>query len=126
MNKRNIIIVLVIFVLLAGIGVGEIVLITNKFGSFHDRLEIAEQKALTESLTPDEYGQVWQYWKNHRTLFEFFLTHHETIEVEMRLAEAHAHLRNADFKALTVQLRALIELSAHIPLNCTPKIEHIL
>jgi len=126
MNKRNLIIAAIIFVLLVAIGIGEIVLINKNFGTFRNKLAANGQMAAAGSLTLGEFDQTWDFWKSKRTFFDFCLTHHETIEVEMRLAECYAYLENGDYDGLNVQLKVLIELSEHIPHKCFPRIEHLL
>lgn len=116
----------IIFVFLIGLGITEMFIIRDNFAALQKEFEEMSVKIESETLTEQEYNDVWQDWKNRRETVEYFLNHTDFAEMDFRMSECHAYIRQGNYADAAAQVDVLIELTKHIPHMLIPTPEHIL
>lgn len=123
---KQVIATVAIFLALLGAGFAEIFVIKSDFAALEQELTQAYAAAREETLTESQFEDIRDDWKVKRERVEFFLNHLDFTEVDFRMAECGAYVKQRDFASAGAQLEVLIELTRHIPHMLMPTPEHVL
>ena len=123
---KQIVAAAVIFLLLVGLGLTEMFVVRDNFSALEKEFTEMAVKIQEETLTEEEYNLIWKDWKNRRETVEFFLNHADFAEMDFRMAECHAYIKQGNYQDAAAQVDVLAELARHIPHLLIPTPEHIL
>ena len=123
---KQIVAAAVIFLLLVGLGLTEMFVVRDNFSALEKEFTEMAVKIQEETLTEEEYNLIWEDWKKRRETVEFFLNHTDFAEMDFRMAECHAYIKQGNYQDAAAQADVLTELTRHIPDLLIPTPEHIL
>ena len=115
----------IIFLIMIGAGIAEIFVIKNNFGILQNQLEHTYALAQEEKLTEDEFLVVYESWQEKREKVEFFLNHTDFAEINYRMSECLAYVKNKKYDEAMAYMQVLIDICKHLPHQIIPTPEHI-
>ena len=108
-----------------GAGLAEVFVVKHNFGILQKQLEHTYTLAQEEKLTEDDFLVVYDSWQEKREKVEFFLNHTDFAEMNYRMSECLAYVKNQKYEEAMAYMQVLIDICKHLPHQITPTPEHI-
>ena len=108
---------LAIILVIIGAGVGEQVYLHHLFDDLHQKsLSIAERVEVEDMVgAHEETVQLQEWWNKRKHLLESIVSHNETKEVTLRIAELEGYIAIDDQKSSYATAQIMVELSTNLP-----------
>ena len=114
-----------IFLIMIGAGFAELFVVKNNFDNLREKLEYTYALAEKQTLTTDEFFEVYDTWQNTREKVEFFLNHTDFAEMNYRMSECLAYVKSKKYDEAMAYMQVLIDICKHLPHQIEPTPEHI-
>jgi di/tricarboxylate transporter len=107
--------ILVSLAIILVFGVVELTIVDRNFSKLKAEVDKLIPRAKEEAITVGDFTPVVSLWQTTRKRSEFFLTHNDLNEVNMRIAECKAFAETGEYSSTHMQLTVLSEILAYIP-----------
>ena len=114
--KRSIF-AIVILLLIVAVGVGEQIWLHSLFDDLHSQTEGILQSLAVEdqALALRQTQQLQRWWEERKHLLEAVVSHNETKEVTLRIAELKGYIAIDDIKSSYATAAILHEMATNVP-----------
>ncbi len=123
---KSIIIPLIALALVVGFGIYEVISINKIYGGFEDKIDYMITLAENKSLTEEEYDYFCQEWLEVRAKSELFLPHNDVYEINLRVSETKAYVKERDYELCLGHLAVMKDLANYIRHLSKPDFSHIM
>ena len=115
----------IIFLIMVGAGLAELFVVKHNFGILQNQLEHTYLLAQQHTIDQDDFEIVYESWQEKREKVEFFLNHTDFAEMNYRMSECLAYVKNQKYEEAMAYMQVLIDICKHLPHQITPTPEHI-
>ena len=122
---KQMIATVIIFLIMIGADLAEVFVVKNNFEILQNQLEHTYTLAQQEKLTTDDFLVAYDSWKEKREKVEFFLNHTDLAEINYRMSECLAYVKNKKYDEAMAYMQVLIDICKHLPHQIIPTPEHI-
>lgn len=122
---KQMIATVIIFVVMLGAGFAELFVVQHNFDNLKTQLEHNYTLAENQTITEKDFVVVYNSWKETREKVEFFLNHTDLGELNYRMSECLAYVKNKKYEEAMAYMQVLIDICEHLPHQIVPTPEHI-
>ena len=122
---KQMIATVIIFVVMLGAGFAELFVVKTNFDNLKTQLEHNYALAENQTITENDFAMVYNNWKKTREKVEFFLNHTDLGELNYRMSECLAYVKNKKYEEAMAYMQVLIDICEHLPHQIVPTPEHI-
>ena len=108
---------LAIILIIIGAGVGEQVYLHRLFAELHQKTVSIAETVQAEDMegAHEETLELQTWWNKRKHLLESIVSHNETKEVTLRIAELEGYIAIDDQKSSYATAQIMVELSTNLP-----------
>ncbi len=122
---KQMIATVIIFLIMIGAGLAEVFVVKHNFEILQNQLEHTYTLAQQKTLEDDDFLVVYKSWKEKRERVEYFLNHTDLAEINYRMSECMAYVKNKKYDEAMAYMQVLIDICKHLPHQIIPTPEHI-
>ena len=114
--KKGIFAIVVILIII-GLGVGEQIYLRHLFDDLYEKT-LAISQSLEEKdmqAASEQTLELKDWWNARKHLLESIVSHNETKEVTLRIAELEGYIEADDDKSAYATARIIVEMSTNLP-----------